>query len=284
MSGAQNADAQGTVGQTLKSLRVAQNLSLADIGSRMRLDPRVIAAIECGDTGSLPGALYVRGYVRGYARLLGTDPEQLVRLYNEEMPAPPPDIVPEKSRPTQTSSDDAPVRAATMAVIVLLGVLLVAWWQTTYRDVARPVVVDGGAAAEQPAPAPRPQSQLPYSYTIVTHPTSTFYRAPDQLEDAVAGGGAVVSAGNAPLTDSGAGTDALLFRAQSDSWLEVTDRSGERIYMDFIHGGESLTLTGQAPFSVIIGYANGINVEFNGQSFDPAPYTRAGVARFSLGQ
>lgn len=295
MSGAQHANAQGTVGQTLKSLREARNLALADIAARLRLDPRVIAAIESGDHDSLPSALYVRGYVRGYARLLGTDPEHLVGLYNEEAPSPPPEIVPEMSRPSQTSSDDTPVRAATLIVVVMLGVLLVVWWQNTYRVAPRMVADAAPVPAQEPAAAaPQPQSQLPYSYTVVTHPTATFYQAPDPGPELATGtnpGAAVVPAtGTAPVAAAGsaaavpAGPDALLFRAQTDSWLEVTDRSGERIYMDFIHGGESLSLTGQAPFDVIIGYAIGIAVEFNGKAFDPAPYTRAGVARFSLGQ
>ena len=88
----------------------------------------------------------------------------------------------------------------------------------------------------------------------------------------------------AQTASAASGPDQVSFHVNSDSWLEVTDRSGDRIYMDFIHGGESLTLTGQAPFSVLLGYAIGATLEFNGQPFDPAPYTRAGVARFSLGQ
>lgn len=290
MSGAPVANAQGTVGQTLRALREAQNLGLADIAARMRLDPRIIAAIESGDHDALPSALYVRGYVRGYARLIGTDPETLVSLYNEEAPSPPPDIVPEMSQPSQTSSDDAPVRAATLVVIVLLGVLLVAWWQNTYRDTPRPVAqaTPAPAPVQQPAPPPEAQSQLPYSYTIVTHPTSIFDQPPARGTTPGTGAARPATGTAPPATDlaaaAPAGQDALLFRAQTDSWLEVTDRSGERIYMDFIHGGESLTLTGQAPFDVIIGYAIGIAVEYNGEAFDPAPYTRAGVARFSLGR
>lgn len=298
MNGAQKANAQGTVGQTLKSLREAQNLSLADVASRMRLDPRIIAAMENADHQALPGALYVRGYLRGYGRILGADPENLVNMYNEEAPSAPPDIQPEMSRPSQHSSEDAPVRAATVAVIALLGVLLVAWWQTTYRQQsAGPVTAASGTApdtmpAAEPAPPPQPVSQLPYSYAIVQHPTTAYYRAPDHTDDlgttlestAATALPMAASTQPAPMSTQPTGPDAIRLQAASDSWVEITDRSGERIYMDFIHGGESLTLTGHAPFNVLLGYAIGMSVEFNGQSFDAAPYMRAGVARFSLGQ
>jgi cytoskeleton protein RodZ len=291
MSDPQTVNARGSLGQTLKTLRETQNLTLADIASRLRLDPRVIAAIESNDHQALPTALYVRGYLRGYARILGTDPEHLVGLYNEEAPSVPPDILPDISRPAQIRSDDAPVRAATAAVVVGLIVLLVAWWQTTYPPAAPPAPKPALAAtpvatAQKPA---APQSQLPYSYTVVTHPTSAYFRAPDVEEggDEVHTNSGIAAATESttptPATASG-GPDRINFHVTSDSWLEVADRSGDRIYMDFIHGGESLTLTGQAPFSVVLGYAIGATLEFNGQPFDPAPYTRAGVARFSLGQ
>lgn len=290
MSASQTANMQGTLGHTLKTLRETQNLTLADIASRLHLDPRVIAAIEADDHQALPTALYVRGYLRGYARILGTDPEHLVGLYNEEAPSAPPDILPEISRPAQFRSDDAPVRAATVAVVVGLAVLLAVWWQTTYAPAPAPMpALTAPPAAAALKKAVAPQSQLPYSYTIVTHPTSAYYRAPDVEEGGDAGlvdaGAPAVAAGASAVAHSPTGgPDQIIFRATADSWLEVTDRSGERIYMDFVHGGESLTLTGQAPFAVLLGYAIGVVVEFNGQPFDPAPFTRAGVARFSLGQ
>ena len=291
MGDPQTANTRGSLGHTLKVLRETQNLSLADIASRLHLDPRVIAAIESDDHQALPTALYVRGYLRGYARILGTDPEHLVGLYNEEAPSAPPDILPDISRPAQIRSDDAPVRAATAAVVVGLAVLLAVWWQTAYPPVAvpasRPAVAAAPAAAEQKPVAP--QSQLPYSYTVVTHPTSAYYRAPDVDESGESGRADTGSPSGAqgekaPQASATSGPDRISFHVDSDSWLEVTDRSGDRIYMDFIRGGESLTLNGQAPFSVLLGYAIGATLEFNGQPFDPAPYTRAGVARFSLGQ
>lgn len=291
MSGAQTANAQGTLGQTLKALREARNLTLSDIATRLHLDPRVIAAIEADDHQALPTALYVRGYLRGYARILGTDPEHLVGLYNDEAPSTPPDIIPEISRPAQTSSEDAPVRAATVAVVVLLGVLLVVWWQKTYQPAPSTAALPSLAA---PPAAPElgaepPQSQLPYSYTVVTHPSSAYYRAPDVEEGGTAGlatAGALSATSGASAVPASAptGPDQIIFRATTDSWLEVTDRSGERIYLDFVRGGETLTLTGHAPFDVLLGYAPGVAVQFNGQPFDPAPFTRAGVARFPLGR
>jgi cytoskeleton protein RodZ len=279
MADTQTPGPRESVGHMLKALREAQNLTLADIAGRLHLDPRVIAAIETGDQGALPVALYVRGYLRGYARILGADPEQVVDLYNEQSPSTPPEIIPEISQPHQSTSEDTPVRLTTAAVAIVLAGLLGVWWETTYR---------GGSSVESKAKLPpstpalelkprvqAPLSQLDYTYTVVTHPDSAYFQGAD---------GIVAPLRTPAPAASPVGTDRILFRATTDSWLEVTDRTGERIYMDFLRGGESLTLTGEAPFGVLLGYAPGVSVEYNGRTVDTTADTRAGVARFSLGR
>jgi cytoskeleton protein RodZ len=260
-----------SVGHMLKALREAQDLTLADIAGRLHLDPRVIAAIETADQAALPAALYVRGYLRGYARILGANPEQVVELYNEQWPSAPPEITPEISRPRQPTSGDAPVRLATAAVAIVLAGLLAAWWETAYREQSGPPTPAPELKPNPPSQAPL--SQLDYTYSIVTHPDSAYFP-----------GAASTEVAPAAAENAGIGSDSILFRATTDSWLEVTDRTGERIYMDFLHGGESLTLTGDAPFNVVLGYAPGVTVEYNGRMIDTTPDTRAGVARFSLGR
>ena len=48
--------------------------------------------------------------------------------------------------------------------------------------------------------------------------------------------------------------------------------------------GDTFDLHGTAPFSVLLGFAQGVNIQLNGKPFDPAPYSRSGVARFTLGE
>jgi cytoskeleton protein RodZ len=81
-----------------------------------------------------------------------------------------------------------------------------------------------------------------------------------------------------------AGPDSIVFSVSADSWIEVTDANNQRLYMNLARTGDILNLHGTAPFDVLLGFAQGVTVEFNGSQFNQAPYSRAGVARFTLGE
>ena len=68
-----------SLGQRLRSERERQGLSIPDVAQRLKYAPRQIEAIEADDFNALPGLTFVRGFVRGYARLLGADGDALVR-------------------------------------------------------------------------------------------------------------------------------------------------------------------------------------------------------------
>jgi len=58
--------------------RLRRGLSLADVGGRTRLSPKVLRVLDEGRFGELPGGLYARGYVRAYASAVDLDPDQTV--------------------------------------------------------------------------------------------------------------------------------------------------------------------------------------------------------------
>ena len=76
--------------------------------------------------------------------------------------------------------------------------------------------------------------------------------------------------------------DTLDIYISSDSWIEIFDVNEQKIYFDLARTGDQLSLNGTAPFDVILGFAQGVTIELNGQPFDQSPYTRGGVARFKL--
>ena len=50
-----------------------------------------------------------------------------------------------------------------------------------------------------------------------------------------------------------------------------------------VQAGDSIDLRAAEPMKVLLGFAAGVQVEYNGQSYDPSPHTARGLARFSLG-
>jgi cytoskeleton protein RodZ len=79
-----------------------------------------------------------------------------------------------------------------------------------------------------------------------------------------------------------AGTPSLHFVFEEDSWVEVRDRQGRPILSKLAGRGSEETVTGEGPFSVVIGNAKAVRLTYNGKPIDLAPHTRVKVARLTL--
>ena len=76
-------------GAVLRAARVAAGLTVSEAARRLKLTVRVVEGIEDNDRQRMPPAVYMRGFVRNYARLLGLDAELLLKAYAQEQPPPP---------------------------------------------------------------------------------------------------------------------------------------------------------------------------------------------------
>ncbi|MFO1319908.1 MAG: DUF4115 domain-containing protein [Burkholderiales bacterium] len=72
--------AEATAGQQLHEARERLGLSVADVARHLKLHPRQVEALERDAFADLPGPVFVRGFMRNYARLVGLDGEALVGL------------------------------------------------------------------------------------------------------------------------------------------------------------------------------------------------------------
>ncbi len=70
-----------TLGGLLRQTRERQRLSLEQIASRTRIQQRHLHAIEEEDFASLPAKVFVKGFVRSYARSLGLDEDNAIQLF-----------------------------------------------------------------------------------------------------------------------------------------------------------------------------------------------------------
>lgn len=77
----------------------------------------------------------------------------------------------------------------------------------------------------------------------------------------------------------------LAMRFAHDSWVEIYDDRGTRLYYRLVKGGEALELVGAPPFRVLLGYAKNVDIEYNGRPFDHRSFIHPqGLARFTLGE
>lgn len=66
------------IGPRLAVAREAKGLATAEVASKLRLGVRQIEALEADAYDQLPGEVFVRGFIRNYAKLLDLDPEELL--------------------------------------------------------------------------------------------------------------------------------------------------------------------------------------------------------------
>jgi len=65
-------------GALLKAGREEKNLSVADVATKLKLTARQVEALEAEDLSHLPSPVFVRGFVRNYARLVDVDTDSLI--------------------------------------------------------------------------------------------------------------------------------------------------------------------------------------------------------------
>lgn len=77
-----------SLGGTLRAAREAKGVTLAHAEAITRIRKRYLQALEDEDWGILPDPTYIRGFLRGYARYLGLDPQSVLSLYEEQVRQP----------------------------------------------------------------------------------------------------------------------------------------------------------------------------------------------------
>ena len=61
-------------GEQLAAARANRGLSITEIAQHLKLSPWQVEALEAGDHRRLPSPVFVRGFIRNYARLVKLDP------------------------------------------------------------------------------------------------------------------------------------------------------------------------------------------------------------------
>jgi cytoskeleton protein RodZ len=75
----------------------------------------------------------------------------------------------------------------------------------------------------------------------------------------------------------------LHFKFIADSWVKVTDGKGVSVFEQLKKEGSEQMVTGQKPFSIVIGNAAGVNLIYNDTRVDISSYKKKdGTARFTL--
>jgi cytoskeleton protein RodZ len=119
-----------SIGETLREARMRQRLDITDVEAQTKIRAKYLRALENEDFGMLPGATFVKSFLRTYAEFLGLDPHVLVEEYRARHdPRDESELTPFAGAPRGRQRRRPPRRPAWLpvagAVVAILAVLLV---------------------------------------------------------------------------------------------------------------------------------------------------------------
>jgi cytoskeleton protein RodZ len=295
------AEQAPSLGQVLKAARTSRGLSLEQMSTELRIETAQLQALEQDDFERIGPPVFVKGYLRHFGTRVGLDYGDLLSLYYKQAKDREVLVLPSRSI---TLHNPRQVTFWIVAAIVLVAVMvaLAVWWMTTSRDA--PVAVSGSPAAERPAAA-RPQPAVDRVPVEVPARVTGTESAPTDTPAAAAPAAAAQDslAGTAPssIESTDASSTAadrplpqgegfaptgpqLPFRLSftEESWVEISDAHGQRLFYGLGAPGRSADLTGEPPILVLFGNAEGVQLIVNGEDY-PIPQSRQGkLARFTL--
>ena len=123
-----SADHRASIGEQLCAARKQRKLNVESVAKELHLDIEIVKALENDDREKLPAQIFVQGYLKSYARLVGLPVDDLIRDYSEQAGEPPPLTV-IKTNTRLPAVRLQSIRLIRNVIIVLLAVILLwmAW-------------------------------------------------------------------------------------------------------------------------------------------------------------
>ena len=279
------APAPRSIGERLRAGRDRAGLSVAAAAEKLHLDVKVIEALEADRFAELGASVYVRGHLRRYGDFVGEQGAELVNAYTaREARPPPPDLtqIPHAERRSDPRRLVTPLVGLGCALVLALAI----WWVLagSHRGAS-----DAAGAASSNPPAPAAASSAPAATTA----PGTAELPAMHVADAAPSTGSSTPPAAQPGTnaerrdaspDSGsapARATRLRLELTGESWVEVYDSRGERLFYDVASAGSVQIIEGRPPLRVVLGNAAGVSVQVDGQAREiPANAVSGEGARF----
>lgn len=299
-----------SVGEALRAGREAAGLSLNEVAERLKLSMRQLEAIERDDFGALPGATFVRGFVRNYARFLEIDPAPLMEALDVHFPSAVSEVANLARDEAAVEREDEGEKTGGQGrwmVVLLVGVVLGATGLWIFGHRAEPSSADqapvvspqtasdlAAAASSVPvvatpvpgaasAPAVKPASAPVASAPVAARDASAAAAKAAAAKAAAAKAAAAKAAAKAASAPAGRdGGGKITISVTEPAWVAVVDAEGNRLVYSTVSPGAPREVSGVPPFKVRVGNADKVSVTYNGQGVDLGEHTHGTTATLEL--
>jgi len=242
------------IGTRLRAARERKGLTVLQAAEKMHVDARTLESLEAEDFAALGAPVYARGHLQHYADLVGESSAQLQELYSNatRAAAKQPDLT--RIPRGEPDGDSRKLVGPTIIVLVAIALTGTVWWLLSLSN-----------GQVQPTPV---QERMESNTAEISAASATSATSNSDTTDAAAAS----AAGVAPAASLDASTSAprskdaeLTLKFSADSWVEVYDASGQRLFYDVGAATSAHTVKGPAPLRIVLGNPSGVALEFNGR-------------------
>jgi cytoskeleton protein RodZ len=249
-----------SIGERLRAARERVGYSVAAAAEKLHLDPKVIEALEADRFADLGASVYVRGHLRRYGDFVGEQGRELVDAYGAREARPvPPDLtqIPHAGRRADPRRLVPPLIAVGSGLVLLAAI----WW----------VLAGSNRGAEPTSPVAETSSAPIAAPEATPVALGTPASVATEAEPAAQPAASALEAEPAPApvqreVPPPARPARLTLQLTNDSWVEVYDSRGERLFYDVASAGSVQSVEGLPPLRVTLGNASGVAIEVNGRS------------------
>jgi len=295
------------VGQQLQKAREAAGLSVSEVAGAQHLRPSVIQAIESGDYSQIDSELFLKGYVRTYAKQVGLNADSVIADLDRELEPirqqreqeyeanPLVDIERRRRRKRQV--------ARTLFFLVILGVagyLAFAFLMPGQDSGEAQSEAPGVTEAPQEQKEPAPETTEPSAASVPSASEAVELSSlpePAAEPDTLAPLATEIPAGGEALSEpvaeqiptvvetpepalqnaSGLATSSDMARLQiqftGNCWIQVRDANGNQLVSSLQRAGDSIDVSGEAPLKVVIGAVDAVGtIRFQGEPVELGSY------------
>ncbi len=135
-------------GHYLARERELRNIRLEEIAAKTRISLHVLRALESDEWEKLPPRVYLRGFIRAYARHVGLDENEALLRYEDYLQGL--DFFPALTKKQRAARGPLWLVSILLVLALVLGYLL--WWRPLHQ---------GGGTGASPPPSQLPESQPP---------------------------------------------------------------------------------------------------------------------------
>ena len=288
MSTVQNTPASNTttgLGVMLRQAREAAGLSQAELARQLNLGARIVDAMEQENLQTLPGAVYVHGYLRKWANYLQLDEQQLqqayTRLGGDQHKIDLRHNTPIEPMRMKKSASSFPW----FKLLFFIGIIGLSIFATRFLPESMRLIEASQEMSANTLPNTQVSAAVLPSIPLMPPPESAPAAPMVATAPGIVVGEALVttppidtspapSTMTMPSTLPPQGLELKGLGNAQGSWVRVKDADARVIFEGILAPGKSKQLDGKRPFEITIGRASELNVMLDGQTIDLKAYAR----------